>query len=69
MSALAHGAKPACLLTSSCAEGKWIKKTRKTRSAESSSMVEMEFLCLKFADDCNHDMEEVDVANQKRGNH
>lgn len=66
LAASVRDAKSVCFLSSSCAEVKWIKKTRKMRNVESNPMVEMEFLCLKVSDDCNHVMKEIDVADQKR---
>ena len=56
-------------MRSSCAEVKWIKKTRETQNVESNTIVEMEFLRLKVADDYNHGIKEVDVANQKIENY
>ena len=66
LAASVRDAKSVCFLSSSCAEVKWIKKTRKTHNAESNTMVEMEFLLLKISDDYNHGTKEVNVASQKR---
>ena len=58
--------KPVNFLSSSCNEIRGVKKTKKIWAQEKGCMMDLEFLRLSSADDCNGGMGDVDAADRKR---
>ena len=62
-----YDSKPFYMLTNACEKVEWLEKTRRIWRKDVQQLVETKFHRLNIIDDYNHNMNNVDVADQLRG--